>query len=482
MRNSAPRVALTTVLFLLTLLIMHVSASLAATCDMVAAPTGSDRAAGTMSAPFATVQKLVDTLAPGRTGCLRSGVFSQDVTITHGGTATADLTVRSYPGETATIQGRLRLTRGADYTTISDLRLIGIEHGHQCSKLCASPTIDATHTTFLRDDVTNDHADTICFLLGDSGGVYGSADYTLLQSNRIHDCGSRPASNLDHGIYVEETHGSQILDNLIYANADRGVQLYPHSVGTIVRGNVIFGNGEGVDFGASGPQSSNDNVVEDNIIGDSNVLYNVQSAYGPGARVGTGNIVRHNCIGGGALDNSGNPGGIRFDHSGFMLTDNVLGVASFVDPAHGDFSLASGSQCRGILPTRAGTSSTSVRVTRSQARRRARSQARSQARSAPLRITLSVASVRPGRVRLVQLSGTLRRHSTDEHQAVVTRAGGLRRIFVRAFHRGRWSTVASARTRSDGGFDASVRVSSPDGEMLQATTSGVGHSNRVLIR
>ena len=40
-----------------------------------------------------------------------------------------------------------------------------------------------------------------------------------------------------------------IRDNWIYDNADRGVQLYPDADGTVVTGNVIDGNGEGVIFG-----------------------------------------------------------------------------------------------------------------------------------------------------------------------------------------------------------------------------------------
>lgn len=321
-------------------------ASSATTCGRVASPSGWDGAAGTLSHPYRTVRRLVASLAAGETGCLRAGVYSEDVAIRHGGTASAPMIVRSYPGESATIVGRLYLARGADYTAISDLKLVGLGHGHQCAKMCPSPIVNADHTTFVRDDVTNNHADTICFLLGDSNGVYGPADYTTIEGNRIHACGKLPASNLDHGIYVQESHGSRILDNLIYDNSDRGIQLYPQAVGTLIRGNVIAGNGEGVDFGASGSQSANDNIVENNIISNSTVLYNVLSAYGPGDRVGKGNVVRDNCIGGGRMDNNRNPGGIRFDHSGFTLSHNVLSKPHFVDPAHGNYTLATAGACR----------------------------------------------------------------------------------------------------------------------------------------
>src|SRR3954453_8112497 len=40
-------------------------------CDLVASTAGSDAAPGTLSQPFRTVQKVVNSLGPGQTGCLR---------------------------------------------------------------------------------------------------------------------------------------------------------------------------------------------------------------------------------------------------------------------------------------------------------------------------------------------------------------------------------------------------------------------------
>ena len=133
----------------------------------------------------------------------------------HGGTAAAPIVVRSYPGETATLVGRLRLAE-VRITPSSPIWTWSASNMATSAQGCvASPTVDANHTTWIRDDVTNDDVDTICFLLGDSGGVYGTADYTTIEDDRIHDCGALPATNYDHGIYVEESYGSRILDNLI---------------------------------------------------------------------------------------------------------------------------------------------------------------------------------------------------------------------------------------------------------------------------
>jgi len=202
--------------------------------------------------------------------------------------------------------------------------------------------------------VTNRHADAICFVLGDANGVYGSANDTTIRNSRIHDCGKLPPANLEHGIYVENSAGSRILDNLIYDNSDRGVQLYPNASHTLVRGNVIYGNGEGVDFAGNALEASSNNTVTHNIIVNSRVLYNVMSSYSPG-QVGTGNVVDNNCIGGGPLANPSNRGGIRYRHEGFAVYHNRIRTPQFADAANAVFSLPGDSKCRRLLVAHKGS-------------------------------------------------------------------------------------------------------------------------------
>src|SRR5919197_927488 len=102
-------------------------------CTRVAAPAGSDSAAGTEAAPFRSAQKLVERL---------------------------------------------------------DL------DGHD-APLCSSkpdchlpsPTVNGDHIVFQDNDVTNRHLG-ICFNLGAAG--YGRAVDDVIQRNRIHDCGVLP--------------------------------------------------------------------------------------------------------------------------------------------------------------------------------------------------------------------------------------------------------------------------------------------------
>src|SRR5215467_862763 len=45
----------------------------AAPCALYASTAGNDSSSGTQAAPFRTVQKLVDSLSAGKTGCLAGG-------------------------------------------------------------------------------------------------------------------------------------------------------------------------------------------------------------------------------------------------------------------------------------------------------------------------------------------------------------------------------------------------------------------------
>ena len=95
---------------------------------------------------------------------------------------------------------------------------------------------------------------------------------TVIERNRIHNCGQLPPTNHHHGIYVEASNGARITDNWIYDNADRGVQLFPDAQKSYVARNVIDGNGEGVVFS----RKSAGNIVEHNVISNPVVRYNVE--------------------------------------------------------------------------------------------------------------------------------------------------------------------------------------------------------------
>jgi parallel beta-helix repeat protein len=293
-------------------------------CDLVAAPGGSDSAAGTLSSPLATPQALSDKLQPGQVGCLRQGSY-QATLFPPGGPGyrewyieTPDIVLRSYPGERASVAGRVNILQTANRVVLRDLDLDG-----RNTLLLPSPTINSTGVVVRGNDISNAHT-TVCLLLGTHG--FGEAVGTQILNNKIHDCGKLPAANHDHGIYVEWADRTLIRGNLIFDNADRGIQLYPEATNTIITGNVIAGNGEGVIFAGDGTSASSGNTVRLNIIANSTVRNNIEASW-EGGTVGSDNVATRNCVWTDRTDfYAGDPkgSGIHGDPEGFLPTDNLV--------------------------------------------------------------------------------------------------------------------------------------------------------------
>jgi Right handed beta helix region len=311
------------------------SASAGGACDLVASPSGSDSAAGTVAAPFRTVQQLADSLHAGQTGCLRAGTFSGDVRVGHGGTGGAPLTLTSYPGETATIAGRFWIASGSNHVTVTRLAL----NGANADRL-PSPTVNANDATFSYDDVGNGHT-AICFDLGSD--TYGTAANTLIAHDRIHGCGRLPAANHDHGIYVAVATGTRIEWNLIYDNADRGIQLYPNAQHTTIDHNVIDSNGEGIIFSGDSGVASNYSDVYQNLITNSRIRHDAESWYPSGNPVGVGNVLHDNCLWGGregTIDTSG---------GGFVARHNTIADPRYLNASAGNYALGPNSPCLSVV-------------------------------------------------------------------------------------------------------------------------------------
>ena len=191
----------------------------------------------------------------------------------HGGRPGASISLTSLRGRRSTVDGRIYIPHGSDYINVVSLSLNG-----RNSSTLPSPTVDASHILFAGDNVTNDHT-AICFDLGSL--QYGEAVDVTLTHNRIHGCGRLPPTNHEHGVYDEYTSGAVISYNMIYDNADRGINIYPAAYNGRIYGNVIDGNGWGVLFAGEGGYASSGNYVYNNVIAFSQVS-NVASS-GPAA-------------------------------------------------------------------------------------------------------------------------------------------------------------------------------------------------------
>lgn len=317
------------------------SASAAADCTRFAGTTGDDSAAGTREAPFRTATKLMSSLSPGEVGCLLPGSYAENLTVRTGGESGRPIRLRSAPEGRATLSGRLWIAESADDVVFSDLLL----DGRNDSQL-PSPTVNGDRIAFYDNEVTNYHAASICFVLGHD--VWGVARDTVLERNRIHDCGALPATNFHHGVYVSNARNTRIVGNLIYDNADRGIQLYPDAQGTVIANNVLDGNGSGIIFSGAGGVSSSGSRVYSNIITNSVVRFNVESWYPSGTPAGVDNLVDRNCIWNGFQGNVA-------PYAGYTVTRTIASDPLYVNRPSKDFSLPSNSPCAGLGPTPTGT-------------------------------------------------------------------------------------------------------------------------------
>jgi hypothetical protein len=302
-------------------------------CDRYAATQGSDSAPGTRARPFRTPQRLADALHPGQTGCFRGGTY----TFSETNVTTPNITLAPYGDEAVTLKGTIEVIPGGAGSTIEGMRLDGAGGTSDIG-----PRIYADKVVLRNNEITNEHTG-ICVSI--------SAYYSdpppqgvVIARNRIHDCGALPATNQDHGIYVTHARDTVIRDNWIYDNVDRGIQLYPDAQHTTVIGNVIDGNGEGVVFGGEGGVTSNHNLVEGNVIADSKLRWNVYS--GQTGPIATGNLLRNNCVwAGGSSPDYGSNGGVETPSRNFTANANAVVDPHYSDPAAGDYTLSSESQC-----------------------------------------------------------------------------------------------------------------------------------------
>ena len=310
-------------------------------CDRYAAPAGSDRAKGTARHPVQTAGRLARALRPGETGCFRAGTYSfEALSLTK-----PRITLRPLGRENVTLNGDIKILPRARRAAIVGMRLNGDTGKNQIG-----PRIYADRAVLRGNTITNHHAG-ICVQVSAYFSRPPPAGVQI-RGNRIHDCGKLPATNHHHGIYIADARRTTIRNNWIYDNADRGVQLYPSAQESVVRGNVIDSNGEGVSIGGDDAGScSNGNTVTGNVISNSVESWNIYSgALGPDC---SGNVVRNNCLyAGQAPQPYDADGGVLFPARNFAATRNVVASPRYVDLDSGDYRLRRHSRCTRKLESR----------------------------------------------------------------------------------------------------------------------------------
>lgn len=205
------------------------------------APDGVDSAAGTIDAPWRTLQRAADhpPLAGGDTIYLRGGTYTQRITLSRSGLDSArPITLAAYPGEKPLLDGS-SLTPPNDSTGLvtvrnaSHLRIIGLELAHyratgaatnQDKVPCGIFVQGACRGLTVRGNnihhISNHFADGNAFGLA----VYGDSDQPVsdlvVADNEIHHCQVGNSESLSINGNVD---GFIVSDNMIHDNTNIGI-------------------------------------------------------------------------------------------------------------------------------------------------------------------------------------------------------------------------------------------------------------------
>jgi hypothetical protein len=335
----------------------HAAPAPGVNCEAFASPSGSDSTGdGSLAHPYQSVVKLDSALTAGQTGCLRGGTYGSINTwheLTNSGTASGQITITAYPGETPTVVGWVDIE--ASYTTLSALQIDGSNTFYNKSAGSPCPT---PHTVSQALDIAgagdiferNNFYQSVASLRGNAIGVgfWGDADNTVIRYNRIHDVGQ--CTQHDHLIYLASGNNVQIYDNWLYNDHNGfGVTVYPAPTNARITANVISNAGTGINFGDNGTSASSGNEASYNVVtsefdvtGDGGQVLEAALVMCPSLdSSSTGNQVFNN-------DSFQNPDGVsavnrQVSTTNLSLSNNVAVDPQFVDAAANDYNVAPGS-------------------------------------------------------------------------------------------------------------------------------------------
>jgi len=319
----------------------------ATACTLYVSPSGSDSNAGTLSAPWRTVQKAFNSATAGKTVCLRGGTYPQYVAATSGfnqvennsGSSGNPIVFTNYPGEVAIVQGSTRVNG-------SHVTFRGTPQGTgSCDAINPCGLVFEGSTGYVLPAVSiccavNDNPNFVLFDHVEirkgtyHAGIYEEGCNNTIIGSYVHDNGLQDR-NEDNGIYWSVTppgctNGGLIANNLVENNYSKGIQLYDGG-STTEPAFVTVTENTSVNNGSVGAVVWGDHNVFVN-----NVLYNNNNLSGgaaagaqAGLYSGTNTLVDHNLT-----FNPANVSGVAwYNPGGCCITNNKQANPLFLSPS-----------------------------------------------------------------------------------------------------------------------------------------------------
>jgi hypothetical protein len=305
------------------------SSASAATCTHYVATTGNDANAGTLAAPWRTIQKAANTVAAGSVVCVRGGTYNEVVVVNVSGSAAGGtITFQSYPGETAVLDGTgltvplgwgpMIMIQNKSYITIQGFEI----RNYTSSAKSHSPigifvTGYGDHIQLLNNVVHNIETNYTGKSGGDAHGiaVYGTAapnsiNGIVIDSNQLYSLKLGSSESL---VVNGNVDGFTITNNIVHDNNNIGIDVigfegkspdpaYDQARNGTVRGNTVYninsyGNpAYGRERSADGiyVDGGRDTLIEQNIVHHTNLGIELASEHAGHA---TSNItVRNNFV------------------------------------------------------------------------------------------------------------------------------------------------------------------------------------------